>query len=147
MGKFPLNIPFSLSRFIARHWGRQGNLGLSEQFGAGNMDVFVWDLARKNMTRITHDPAPDDNPVWTRDGKGIIFDSLRERNPGVCLKSAYGPGSDTLIRPTSQISFPGDWSSDGKHLLVQEATSDSQFYIGALSMEKDHDWRKFGYLQ
>jgi Tol biopolymer transport system component len=109
----------------------------------GSMDVYIWNLARKTMTRLTFDPAEDDNPVWTRDGKRIVFETFRKENPGVCLKSADGTGTDELLRPTNQVSFPGDWSPDGKSLLIQEVSLPDlqRFYIGAVSMEGDHKWK------
>jgi Tol biopolymer transport system component len=108
-------------------------------------DVYIWDLARKTMTRLTFDPAC--NPVWTPDCKRIVFYASRNGNPGVRLRSAGGTGTSELISPISrpivQACLPGDWSMDGKSLLIREVFLDiaPKFYIGALSMEADPKWK------
>ena len=43
--------------------------------GRGN-DIFLWDLARRKLSQVTTDPAsefPKFSPVWTRDGRGLLY--------------------------------------------------------------------------
>jgi hypothetical protein len=44
---------------------------------AGTTDIYVYDLSREQLTRLTDDPYDDRDPVWTPDGAGIIFSSDR----------------------------------------------------------------------
>jgi serine/threonine-protein kinase len=105
----------------------------------GGMDTYIWNLARKTLTRLTFDPAEEDFPLWTRDGKRIAFFSAREGNSGIYLKSADGAGSDELISPRKgSYDFPGSWSGDGKTLLIDEIDNRTM-RIGALSMEKERE--------
>jgi len=39
--------------------------------------IWIWDLARHTLTPLTDSPAPDQSPVWTRDGRRIVFGSTR----------------------------------------------------------------------
>jgi len=120
----------------------------------GGLDTFIYSLTRKTMTRLTFDPAEEDFPLWTLDGKGIIFYSNREGNRGIYAKASDGTGKEELIRQLEDLyAFPGSWSEDGKALLIQEVygTGGTDLYIGALSMEKDN-WKpllqgKFTYDQ
>ena len=32
-------------------------------------DIWIWDFERETLSRLTHDPARDQNPVWTPDGR------------------------------------------------------------------------------
>jgi Tol biopolymer transport system component len=41
------------------------------------IDIWVWDLGRITLTRVTFDPDFDFYPVWTRDGLRVIFSSQR----------------------------------------------------------------------
>lgn len=40
-------------------------------------DIWIWDLARRVLTRLTFDRAPDQYPVWTPDSRRIAFASFR----------------------------------------------------------------------
>jgi serine/threonine-protein kinase len=40
------------------------------------VDLWLWDLVRPTLTRLTFDPADDVNPVWTPDGR-VVFSSNR----------------------------------------------------------------------
>lgn len=55
-------------------------------------DIWILDLKRQTLTRLTSDPVLDRIPVWTRDGRRIIFSSDRDGSnslfwqPKVCLR-------------------------------------------------------------
>ena len=38
-------------------------------------DIWVWDFARENLTRVTLDPGIDQAPVWTPNGRRLVFSS------------------------------------------------------------------------
>jgi serine/threonine-protein kinase len=40
-------------------------------------DVWIWDLMRETLTRLTVDPALDGVPLWTPDSRSIVFASHR----------------------------------------------------------------------
>jgi Tol biopolymer transport system component len=107
----------------------------------GGFDTFIWNLARKTMSRLTFDPAEEIFPLWTRDGKRIAFFSEREGNSGIYLKSADGTGSDELIKPSKNLyAFPGCWSGDGNTLLSDE-NNNMILRISALRMESESIWK------
>ena len=41
-------------------------------------DVWLWDMARKTLTRLTFDRGFDGDPVWSHDGRRVIFSSQRD---------------------------------------------------------------------
>ena len=49
-------------------------------------DIWVWDLTRRTLDRLTFGPAADFAPVWTPDGHRLVFFSQREGEP-VCSGS------------------------------------------------------------
>ena len=42
-------------------------------------DIWIVDVARGTTTRFTFDPADESNPVWSPDGRNIVFASNRDR--------------------------------------------------------------------
>jgi serine/threonine protein kinase len=110
----------------------------------GNSDIWVWDLIRRTLARLTVKGRYNVAPVWTHDGKRIVFSSQRDGSSNeqndVYWKAADGTGGDELLVSGSQIGRtfnPYSWSSDGKYLVGAERLS-IQLDIGMLSMEGDH---------
>ena len=56
-------------------------------------DIWVWDLARQTLSRLTFDPAADFAPAWTPDGRRLVFFSQRGREPGLFWQLADGTGT------------------------------------------------------
>jgi Tol biopolymer transport system component len=85
-----------------------------------NMDVWLIDVARGVPTRFTFDSADDVLPVWSRDGRRIVFSSNRKGVQDLYVKSATGAGDvDTLLLQSAQFKGASDWSPDGHYVLYQ----------------------------
>lgn len=101
----------------------------------GNTDVWLLDLARGTFNRLTNDPAIDALPVWSADGRRLVFTSNRgarlPSNPTV-VPSGIQPGTGALWTMPSDASgvpeslitsealkWASDWSHDGKQLLFR----------------------------
>ena len=50
---------------------------------SGGRDIWVYDLERDAAARLTSDPGDDADPVWTPDGRTILFASSRQGPPDV----------------------------------------------------------------
>jgi Tol biopolymer transport system component len=61
-------------------------------------DIWIWDFARENWTRLTFHEGRDSSPLWTRDGQRIVFYSSRDGGRGgIYWKSANGIGDAELL--------------------------------------------------
>jgi len=104
-------------------------------------DIWIWNVVRENMTRLTFNESGA-FPLWSPDGQRIAFLSGSGDKAGVYWKAADGTGKDELLgsEPDRTI-LPFSWSSDGNTLVTSDLVGGSNFDIGSLSMEGDHEWK------
>jgi hypothetical protein len=112
-------------------------------YGGKIHDIWVWDLIRKTLTKLTFEDKDNICPVWAPDGKRIAFFSFGHGSggnvSGVFWKPADGTGRDEQLSSTGRLLFSTCWSSDGKKLIGAELTAAMDIsHIGMLSMEGDH---------
>ena len=70
-------LPFKLSGIESMNWSRDGNKLAFVGQNATQSDIYVYDFTTKLVTNVTNDIYSDAEPVWTPDGKRIIFSSDR----------------------------------------------------------------------
>ena len=101
----------------------------------GNQDIWVRDLTRGNDTRLTFDPRFDSFPVWSPDGKNIIFAGDRGGKMDLYEKSADGGGEERLLYKSDQEKTPTSWSRDGRFLLFNSADPKTSSDIWILPLD------------
>ena len=73
------------------------------------MDIWILDVAGGAPRRFTSDSADDRAPVWSPDGRSIVFRSLRQSGPGLYRKDSNGVGGEELIIPSKNQIWPYQW--------------------------------------
>jgi eukaryotic-like serine/threonine-protein kinase len=115
--------------------GTKVALGVRDQ----ENDIWVWDLARATLTRLTFDRGVDTVPVWTPDGRRIAFSSTRGDATGsesnLYWQPADGTGAVERLRESAEPQWPLSFSRDGTRLLFGENGSTTGFDIGILPLE------------
>ena len=103
-----------------------------------NEDIWIWDLVRKNRARLTFDDASDEAPLWTIDGKRIVFTSDRGGGSGLYWKAADGSGGVEPVGAESEISVvPSSWSGDGNTLVLNNARGNYDIRIMPMDGERE----------
>jgi len=103
----------------------------------GTADVWVADAAGNAPTRLTSDPADEKYPVWSPDGRLLVFRSDRRGPPDVYTMAAGGGAGKPLLELPG-VETPEDVSSDGASLLYTEAdrTTGDDIWILPLSGDR-----------
>ncbi len=99
----------------------------------GNRDIWVLDLERDSSSRLTFDAAVDTHPVWSPDGRSIIFGTSRSV-PGAYRKAASGAGVETLAFRAND-PWPHSWTAEGT-ILFDSGTDVWTATMGALDSAK-----------
>lgn len=85
----------------------------SDRAERGNYDIFVADADGRNWVRLTSDPAPESQPVWTHDGQRIVFVSSRRGRKQLYIMNADGRGQRALTSLAGGAEDPAV-SPDGR---------------------------------
>ena len=88
--------------------------------GTGNRDIWIWDFTRGGRTRVSFDARPDRSPVWSPNGRDVVYSALQS---GVFQLFRKDPASgqapvQLTTSPTHKMAM--EWSRDGKYVLYIE---------------------------
>lgn len=78
----------------------------------GNTDIYLMNLDRTGLVRLTDDPAPDRNPDWSPDGEKIVFTRMVAGAGDLWIMNADGSGQRQLTVGTLSED-DGRFSPDG----------------------------------
>jgi Tol biopolymer transport system component len=104
-----------------------------------NQDVWLMDLVRGGLTRLTFDPALDNDPVWSPDGMRIAFSSNIAGAFNLFTKPSNGAGAEETLLKNPNSMLTQDWSRDGRFLLYYEVNPKTGRDLWALELTgNDH---------
>jgi eukaryotic-like serine/threonine-protein kinase len=83
----------------------------------GNLDIWLYDVARGTRKRFTFDPAREMAAMWSPDGRTIVFSSNRKGHFDLYRRASNESGAEELLFEDNSDKFPTSWSADGKFLL------------------------------
>jgi Tol biopolymer transport system component len=81
-------------------------------------DIWILKINGPPLTRLTFEPTTETSPVWTPDGKRVIFQSSRPGVPNLFWKLADGSGSADQLTNSAVIIAPQSVVPGGKTLLA-----------------------------
>ena len=71
-----------------------------------DLDVWTWDLTGKTLTRVTFGEGMDWTPIWTPDGRRLVFSSTPPEPPDLYWQAADGTGMPERLAMSSHGQFP-----------------------------------------
>jgi Tol biopolymer transport system component/tRNA A-37 threonylcarbamoyl transferase component Bud32 len=97
------------------------------------VDIFVYDLSRGVMTRLTSD-GTSDRPVWTPDGGRIAFGS-RSSPPGLWWVRGDGGAAPESLLPSDRPVVPWSFSPDGRRLAYFQIDPQTGYDLWTLPID------------
>ena len=80
-------------------------------------DIWVVNIPRATMSRLTFDGS-DQFPHWSRDGRRVVYSTLRGAN-GVYWKPAGGGAQETLLSNSGPPLFESILTNDAKRIIYR----------------------------
>ena len=97
-------------------------------------DIWIYDLARGVRDRITNEPGLALTPIWSRDGRSIIYSQAAAGSlPRLARRGLTAPASEYLM-PPGTFQFAGSFSPDGSTLFFEQSAPKMKDDIFKLDM-------------
>jgi serine/threonine-protein kinase len=129
----------TLSDWSNPNFSPDGNrLAIDIVTAGGTPDVWIYDWARDTPTKITFHGGVDVKPVWTPDGRRIVFGSTRAgASSNLFWQRADGSGAEQRLTESKVTQIPGSWHPSGKYLAFSEQNSNTSWDILILPVDGD----------
>ena len=100
---------------------------------AADDNLWMVDFATGTHTRLTFE-AENSRPLWTPDGRSIIFNSTRDGVNNLYRVPADGPGAVERLTDSPNGQIPTAVSPDGRSLIFTERKPDGDTDLAVLSL-------------
>ena len=124
-----------------------GKRAAFDEYRAGSADIWLLEFARSTISRVTSHPANDSAPVWSADGRYIIFSSSRNGPPSLYRKMSGGVGQAEALWPAElpvSATYANDVSEDGRFVFCHKQGRETGLDLWVLPLEGER--KPFPYL-
>jgi Tol biopolymer transport system component len=97
-------------------------------------DIWVYEWQRDTMTRLTFGPSVSRYPIWSPDGRYIVYEAV---GVGMFWTRSDGSGKPQSLTQSKNQQTPWSLTSDGKRLAFLQLSPQNQYDIWTISLESD----------
>jgi len=88
------------------------------------LDIWIWDLARRTLTRLTPGVGQSAEAIWTLDSRRVLFGSTRMGGRhDLFWQTADGSDTPEQLSKTALDETPSSLTPDGTRVVVEESGS------------------------
>jgi serine/threonine-protein kinase len=98
-------------------------------------DLWLWDLRRTTLTRLTSAPGVDVVQVWTPDNRRLIFTSERAGVRNLFWQAADGAGAVEQLTESPDTQYPTGVSPDGRRLIFTDESPTTANDVMAIELD------------
>lgn len=105
-------------------------------FRPGNLDIFYREARGQALRRLVDDPARDEDPVLSPDGRWVVFCSERRGHPDLWILDLRAPGPPRLLLDSDAMEDQPAFSPDGGRIaFVGTAEGNADIYVAPFRPE------------
>jgi serine/threonine-protein kinase len=104
-----------------------------EVFDGLSQDIWVYDLGRDTMTRMTSGGEVHMAPIWSPDGRYIVYRS----GDSLFWTRSDGAGKPQLLLRTKNPVYPWSFTPNGNQLAYMEVDSKTSLHLWTVPVEND----------
>ena len=98
-------------------------------------DLWLWDLGRTTLTRLTSAPGVDVVQVWTPDSRRLIFTSERAGVRNLFWQAVDGAGAAEQLTESPDTQYPTGVSPDGRRLIFTDESPTTANDVMAIELD------------
>jgi eukaryotic-like serine/threonine-protein kinase len=135
----PQALPLPPGGYVMARFSPDGTQAVADS-RSNDMDLWVWSFAQKLARRLTFSPRQDQYPVWTPDGRHIVYSGVDGTKPAIFRQAADGSGTPERVTLLETVVFPTGFTPDGATLLAHTLTTSGAKVAGifTIAMTGDH---------
>jgi len=111
-----------------------GKLLAMTVIGGQQWNVWIYDLQQGSLNRLTFE-GDNRDPMWSADGKRVIYGSTRNGRRGLYWKPVSGTGGEEQLLDSPRQLFPASVTNDGKYLIYDSGAWEGTAGIYALPLQ------------
>jgi len=116
--------------------GKLVALALPDQ-QTGTFDIWIYEISRNLLTRLTFESETELGPVWSPDGKQVAYSSDGLGRSNIFVKPLSGAGAAELLFESEADCYVTDWSPDGTMISYIIGDSTGTVSVGIFDVGPD----------
>ena len=141
-GRLLGTLPLPSGTFSRARFSRDGRHMAISCAKAGVTAIYLVDLARGLSSRFATDSPYNSAPVWTPDGRRVIYGAERSSGRDLYWKRSDGSGGEELLADVPNLfNDPDDVTPDGKFVLYRSLAGETGEDLWIASLEGSHEAR------
>lgn len=92
-------------------------------------DIWIHSVANRSKTAVAQAKGNDNFPIWSADGKEILFTSSRSGKYDLYRKRIGSDEPEQRLLQTEAADYPRAWSPDASSLIFTQAVTGRELYL------------------